>query len=230
MSIALDPLSLTRPAGMPPDDGTTSPDETSTPPPDHDKTAPPPRDREPPPQPPDAETPRPPREKKPAPEEVSVDVGLGAAMSFGASPDVAFGAAVGIAPRYRFVSLEVGGVVSLTPSHATSEGGAVRSDLFAGTLSACGHLNIAFVCAKSVLGDLSARSTGVTNPQSQDLFFAAVGPRAGVSVPMSRAFDLRLSADVLFVATPYTLAVNERAVYSSTLVMAVLGLDGVFHF
>jgi hypothetical protein len=229
MSIALDPLSLTRPPGTPPvDDAAPPTDGDGAKPRDGDKSdTPPPRETVPPPPEPERPTPRP---KKPAPAEVTVDVALGAAMSFGASPDVSFGAQVGIAPRYKFVSLEVGGLVAVTPSHSTSEGGSIQTNLFAGTIGACANLLYAFLCAKSVLGDMSARSTGVTNPQSQDLFFAAVGPRAGVNAPITRAFDLRLAADALFVATPFSLTVNQHSVYSSTLMMVVLGLDGVFHF
>jgi hypothetical protein len=120
--------------------------------------------------------------------------------------------------------------VTLPSSSATSQGGSVQTTLYAGSVAACGHAGIGFFCAKTLLGDMAASSSGVTAPESRDLFFAAVGPRIGAGVPISSFIEVRLAADALFVTTPFSLSVNDRPVYSSSPVMALIALDGVLHF
>lgn len=209
MSIALDPLSLTRPAGTPPPDDTEEPPE---PPPVVKPEEPAP----PPPPPPPAPPPPPPAERAWNP-----SLGIGGGASVGMSPDVAPTLSLLAALRYRFVSAETGFLAQLPVPSGTSQGGKVETRLLVVPVSMCGHAWRASLCALSLLGDAHGESSGITSPRSQSLFFAAVGPRLGLTVLEASGVFVRLNADVLFPVTPFSLSINGQSVWASNAVMGL---------
>jgi hypothetical protein len=216
MSIALDPLSLMRPPAPP-----ASPDQSEPPP-----AAAPPPSPQPSPSPREEQEPKPPlTAASPGP---SLDLGIGATGSLGSAPAAAVGATGFAGVRFRGVSLAIGGRADAPASRATGEGD-VRTSLLAGWLSGCAHGGILFGCGVLTVGSLRA-SADVPAPTSQSSLFFGVGPRAGVLVPVTTAIDVGATGEALFLLSPYTLRIDTRPVYSSSVVSATLTLLAVAHF
>ena len=220
MSIALDPLSLMRPAppasSSPPAPASPTPEPTppSVPPPDAPAPA--------------APAPALPSASTPAP--VTFHVGLGPSIAAGASPAPAVGGAAFAGLRWRAFSVDLGVRADLPASHGTEQGGLVRTSLAAVVLAPCAHLGPAFACIAGALGSVTTSATEVSAPKSSAGIFAAAGPRLGAAIPLSADVDLRAYGDAWLVLTPYELRLNDRAVFSSSTVAGSLTVVAVLHF
>jgi hypothetical protein len=219
MSIALDPLSLTRPP--PPPLAASShetPSPTSSPAPEASAVKSP---EAPPAGPPLL----PPPDTSP-----KFHAGIGPTMSFGTSPAPAVGLSAFGGVRWRSLSLDLGGRMDLPASRGTNVGGAARTSLAAAYLAPCAHMGPAFGCAAVWLGSLSASAVAVSEPKSASGLFFAGGPRVGATVGDAGAFELRMFGDALFVFTPFDLRLNGRPVFAASTLALTLTLAGVFHF
>lgn len=219
MSIALDPLSLTRPPpSASPDLGPLplSPSEEGLLPPP--SSLPPRSDAPPSVQPPEA-----------AASPATLHVGLGPVVSFGASPAPAVGVSAFVGGRWRAWSLDLGGRGDLPASRPTDQGGAARTSLVAAFVAPCAHVGPGFGCAVGWLGSLSASAVSVTAPRSTSGVFAAAGPRLGAGVRASKALSFRMSGDALFVLTPFDLKLNGQPVFSAASVAFTLTVAALLH-
>ncbi len=206
MSIALDPLSLTRPLGTPP------PDEPK------ELVLVDPIEQPPPPAP----QPQPPPPRQPTPRaRWEPSLGLGGGASVGMSPEVAPQLSVFAALRYRFASAEAGFLAQLPSPSSTSQGGKVSTRLLVAPVGVCAHASLASLCAMSLLGEAHGESVGITSPRSQSLFFAALGPRAGIFLPFGSGVFVRATADLYFPVTPFSLSINGQTVWASNAVMGL---------
>jgi hypothetical protein len=73
-----------------------------------------------------------------------------------------------------------------------------------------------------LLGQAEGEASGITSPRSEALFFAALGPRVGLTVPLPAGLFARATADALFPLTPFSLGINGQTVWSSSAVMGLL--------
>lgn len=205
MSIALDPLSLTRPPGTPPPDEPKEP--VLVPPIEQPETPPAPLPAPPPPPAPRARW--------------EPSLGLGGGASVGMSPEVAPQLSLFAALRYRFASAEAGFLAQLPSPAPTSQGGKVSTRLLVAPVGVCAHAWLASVCGMTLLGEAHGESVGITSPRSQSLFFAALGPRAGLSLPLGSGVFVRATADLYFPVTPFSLSINGKTVWASNAVMGL---------
>jgi hypothetical protein len=139
-------------------------------------------------------------------------VGVDAVGTTGISPNVAAGGAVAVAVRSDPVSVALEGrvddaVAPASPSPASSA--AVTSWLYAGSVVPCLHVATVGVCGVALAGSLQASSSHVVSSRSDAAFYAAVGGRLGMELPLSRTFALRLHADLLVDVRPAEFRVDQ---------------------
>lgn len=219
VSIALDPLSLTRPPPPPP--GPV--DETATPalPPE-----PPPAEPTPPPEPPPAK----PQSTPSTPRKTSFAVGLGAHATIGAGPSPAFGPDLYVGAQVSAFELQLSGRIDAPSSANISTGGSVSTSLAAASLAPCLRFRWFAFCAQGTLGALTTSSQDVTRPRSDSGVWFALGSRASITVPIAAGFGARIFAELSFPLTPYELRLGGTAVYGSSAVMGSFGVGPSFTF
>ncbi len=212
ISIALDPLSLTRPPPDPP-----------APPPD-----PPAPPADPPPAPPPSQPPAPPRDQPPPPPRPTThsgfEAGLALHMSIGAAPAVAFGPDIFGAFRYGAFQAELTGRFDAQASRSTSEGGVVATSLLEVGVAPCFRLSILALCAHGTLGSLVAETREVTRPGSDAVLYLAVGARVAASIPVFKNLTIRPFAELAVPLLPYEFRLNGRSIYALAPVSAAFGV------
>ena len=150
ISIAIDPLSISRPSKVP--------------------AKPPPAPPQCPPPPPPAPVSEPSCPAAPAP--VHFHASLGVLTSFGAAPGVAVGFRVQTGVRYKAASVSLEGRMDL-PASTDTLVGTVASSLRLATLVPCGHLSYFAGCALVSLGGLQGENVALERRDTT--FFAAAG-------------------------------------------------------
>lgn len=214
MSIAIDPLSMTRP---PPSEASVVAEPAEPPP-------------EPTPEPPPAPPPAPPKAEAPAPTPPPVSppprFALGAAghIAVGIAPSVAVGlrpSAEVLAARWS-VGLE--GRFDFAAGEASTEGGRTQTSLAGGAVVPCLKIPLVWACGVVLLAQVHAESLQVTAPRSEGFFFFGAGLRLHGAVELPEDFRLRIGGDVLAHPTPFELALNGRPVHRSSDVSAAFGL------
>ncbi len=204
ISIALDPLSLTRPP----------PDPPPVPPPD-----PPPV---PPPVPPAPPSDPAPRSRPTTPS--AFEAGLALHMAIGAAPAVAFGPDLFGAFRYGAFQAEITGRFDAQASRSTSEGGVVATSLLTVGLAPCFRVSILALCAHGVIGSLVAETREVTRPGSDGVLYLSVGGRIAASIPLFKNLTLRPFAELAVPLLPYEFRLNGRSIYALSPVSATFGV------
>jgi len=223
ISIAIDPLVITRP------EPTEPPAPAPPAPPAEPVAAPPPAAAEASESAPKtAET----REREIA---FRAEAGVGGSIASGAAPSTAFGLLGFFEVRRDIFSLGVDLRADLPASRAVAGGGRVQSSLVLASLAPCLHLSIPrdaplFLCALASAGQLSGSADGLAHPSSASAFFAAFGGRLGVDVPLGDTFFLRAHGDLLVAATRHVLTVDDAPAFTVPPVAAVLGLAAAARF
>lgn len=219
-SVAIDPTVLARPTPAP------APVEEPTPPPAPPPPSPAPAPREEPTRPPPA-----------APDALEAAVRLGALAAFGLAPAGGLGITAGLEVKRSWLSASLGGGVLFPPeSKLEIEDGAtrrptsatLRTTLFVGDLSGCAHLPPAalqpYGCVTVIVGQLRGAASNIARPKEADSVFVATGPRLGVTMPAGKRLHVDAHVDVPFALTRTELRIDDRAVWSSPAVAAVLSL------
>lgn len=213
-SVAIDPTVLTRAPEPPP--ATTAPAPAAPAPVSSPPPAPPPSEPAPPP-------PAPP---PPAPPPIEVALRAGAGASIGVLPPTVVGVSLGASLRRARLSIGLDARFDL-PNESARGSATVETSLVTGALVACGHLRpqgiSPFLCAAAWAGALRGSATGIANPKDDLSAYVAVGPRAGVLLPLSDVVALDARADVPFALTTTELRVDDRAVWRSPVAGAVIG-------
>lgn len=127
---------------------------------------------------------------------VDVGVGVGAVGSYGVGPGAAFGAVLSVGLARESLSVDVEGradlaQVSLLPA------GTVSSQLFAGSLVPCYHYGVLAGCAVANAGAVESVGVSVIQPKATITPYAALGARLGVQVPLGSRWFVRANGEVL---------------------------------
>ncbi len=236
MSIAIDPLSVTRPdrpvgsVSAPP-----SPPSADEPPPidDSSRTEPVAAPAIPaiPATPPTADRPSPsPPARGDADDPPRFALGAGAHAAFGIAPAAAIGFRISaeIATRRYAIALE--GRFDLPASSDTAEGGRIRTSLAGGAIVPCVRLSLARVCGVVLVARVSAEAVEVTTPRSDGFLFLGAGARLVSDLALPQDFSLRIGGDVLAHPVPFDLTVNGRSVHRSSAVSALAGVALAHNF
>jgi hypothetical protein len=206
MSLAIDPLSLSRPP--PP---VTSADDTRAPP-----VPPPPSDN--------LDVQRPIARH----EALHLEAGAGASVWSGAAPAPNFGGSLFVRTRARSWSLALEGRADLPASRVVAEG-AVKTNLAFGSLVPCFHLRYFSGCVVGSFGVLHATSD-VHSPNDAFAFHAAVGPRLGAELPVHGSVALWAHVDALWTLTPEILQIGGVDAYPLPRVSVGVTIGGSVRF
>ncbi|WP_394835255.1 hypothetical protein LVJ94_53030 [Pendulispora rubella] len=204
VSIAIDPLSLTRSA-PPPDADANVVNLASTPPP-----APTPAPAPPPP--PVAEEPREP--VTPPTPRTRPFVGTTFIGAFGVEPAASFGLSAFVGLRAKTFSVAVEGRADLATSTDVAPAGQVSSNVVLGSFVPCFHAGPAFLCPVVSLGMLSGSSSSIVGPRSTSTFFASGGARLGVQLDLSGPLALFSATEVGMPMTRPEFRIDGRTVYT----------------
>jgi hypothetical protein len=156
-------------------------------------------------------------------------LGAGAHVAFGIAPAAAVGFRISteIATRRYGVALE--GRFDLPASSDTAEGGRIRTSLAGGAIVPCVRIPLASACGVLLLARVAAEAVEVTTPRSDGFLFLGAGVRLVSDVPLPQDFHLRIGGDVLAHPVPFELTVNGRSVHRSSAVSALAGI-ALAHF
>ncbi|MBI5535794.1 MAG: hypothetical protein HY898_23955 [Deltaproteobacteria bacterium] len=212
ISIAIDPLSLTRPA--PAASSSQPPPVTSAPPP---PTAAPPVTVY-------VERPVAAPSAAPRSEPIRLRATAGLLTSLGTAPAPALGAAVYGGVRWAAMSVGIEGRADLPASKEQSTGGSVKSSLLAGLLVPCLHHGAAMGCALFALGALQGTGEQVSEPRKDTTPYAALGVRVAAELPMSPALAARINADLLGTLTRTTLRIDGAEAWTTPVIAGSLGV------
>ncbi|MFO0695326.1 MAG: hypothetical protein U0230_17315 [Polyangiales bacterium] len=202
ISVAIDPLSLTRPENPPPPPPPPPPEPVVEPVP-----APPP----PPPPPPEpvvAPAPAPPPPPAPEPQRARLRPGLELAALVAAgllpAPRPAFAASVALDGR------RVGGTLTFRgdlPASKDGSGGTVHAWEWSARALGCYRAGLFRPCAGFFAGQVLAHGTGVSSPRSDSTFVGGFVVDLGLAFPASHAHRVafHLGADVPFRSVHYDL-------------------------
>lgn len=200
ISLAIDPMALSRkgpPEGLPP---TERPVESFETPPE----AP-------------AEKPAPaapaPHEEEHAP--VVIALGAGVLGAAGSAPAPAIGALVFARARVRDVSATLEARGDLPTSTTVESGAGASAWLLAGSALVCLHGRGVFGCPRVTVGRLSATGIDVTRPGASAALWADVGARVGYELELGGAFALRAALDGGVVLTRYVFRIDGERVFQN---------------
>ena len=111
-----------------------------------------------------------------------------------------------------------------------SRRGFALSMMATGTLAACGREGAAAACAVTKLGRLRAEGVGLDRPAEPAGFVAEVALRLQYSLRWGNSFAVAAHGDGAYLITPWTVELNQRAVWSMPRINFTGGIDAVVRF
>jgi len=216
ISILIDPRSLTGPARAPsgpaPTDDPTHPSVDPDPPRPTAPTAP--------------VAPISPPRPRPGPR---LRLGGGPVFSVGAGPAPVFGAAIFGGVRLPSWSLDLEGRADLPGTVERTRGVELGSSILVASVVPCLHGGRVAGCLLATAGALRGEVIDGGAAQQDVTFYAAVGGRFGLELPLSGAgpegLAIRPHLDVAAPLTPTTLSVGGASAWSSPPITGALGID-----
>jgi hypothetical protein len=145
-------------------------------------------------------------------------------VSFGTLPLTSAGPALDVTLRYRSFSFGLEGRVALPVTATLGGGHEITSWLAAATLSPCSQPRHVFACALVSIGAVMSESPGIALTSPTPSLLVSAGPRAGVEVPLSERFALRLHGDLALRLTPITIEAGDDVMWAAP---AFAGLVGI---
>jgi hypothetical protein len=217
MSIAIDPMSITR-NGPPPDAPPPERPVQDTPRPPDDAPANPP----PEPDKPVAEKPK---------QAATYSLSLTPYVSLGSAPSLAVGGALGGDVRFWRLQAGVEARGELPASaEADAQLGRVKSSLIGGTIFGGLREGPAFLGLVGSLGRLSATSTDTASSNDRSALFLQAGLRVGASFRLTDRFELRARGDMFLNLIRNTLTISGQNAYQYPAVAGDLGIGFAVRF
>jgi hypothetical protein len=142
---------------------------------------------------------------------------------FRSAPSPSLGLGIGASLAGDFLSLGVEGRADL-PSSSALHAGSVRTSLLTASLVPCLRGPYLGFCALASAGVLRGAGVGLVDSRHVSFFYAAVGARAALGIPMGPRWSLVVHADVSSPLTETTLTVDGETVWSSPTLVFALGL------
>ena len=174
------------------------------------------------------ETPKAPA-KPPAPRTVFPELGVILLGNAGQTPALTLGIGASVGVRFGAVRI-VGDVTALLPSEGSEGAFKARASVVQGSLSACLHLALPYVCAKGGLGVLDGSGAGVDLPRTGTGIVAGAGLEPGIEIVFSEHLVFRGFADARFALTRPSVTVNGVPAFRTGPASLGLGLQAVVRF
>jgi hypothetical protein len=164
---------------------------------------------------------------------VMASIGIAAALDSGPAPAFAFTLQLAIARQRWSLGVEMRG--DLPASADAAFGGRVETALIIAMLVPCLRHKIASVCALAAFGAERGDGGGYNEPRSVVGFYAALGGRLAVDVPLPPPLAIRVHADLLAPLTRTELYAGSigdlgHRLYRTPPVSSALGLALLAHF
>ena len=168
---------------------------------------------------------------RPRQTEVSLHVHAGVFGALALVPDATLGARVGGGLRHGPFSLWLAGEATLPRAEGATQDSEVRINLLASELALCGEVLRPFsLCSLTLLGTMRGEGVGVSAPKRESSFYASVGARGLLVVPLSPVFALLGNAELSAVLTRPTFQLEGMDVWKPAALTfgAGLGISGRF--
>ena len=150
--------------------------------------------------------------------------GIGPAVGWGMGPHAVGLGRLFLSLNSGWIGAELGAEATL-PSTTHVDGGAgFRHELILATLAACGSRGSVAVCAVGKLGSLRVRGTGVDNPASPSGLVGQIGTRLAYSLGLGHHLTLQGHLEGLCLPTPWTIDLNQVAVWTMPRFGAAAGM------
>jgi hypothetical protein len=217
ISIAIDPLSVTRPSPSPSSVHLEHP-------PALEEATPPARGAEPAPailEPAAVQAKRAP---------IDVRMGIHGGVSLGLSPGPSANTSAFVGVGIRSLSFNVEGVHDFGASTTGPSGGTVTSSLDAGAFVPCLELGMFAGCGRVALGAFSGEGADVKRARTQTDFFAAAGLRIVAEVRVVKWLGLRAHIDGAYTLTPITMQIARADAFRTPALSGGLGIGATVHF
>jgi hypothetical protein len=210
ISIAIDPMSVTR--NGPPPDAPPREKEVEMPPPSAitPETA----------APETGERSNPTPERAPLPE---LSAAIGPLASLGAAPSLAAGATIGVDARLGHFVAGLEGRGDLPASTEAGGLGRVKSSLLAGSLFAGAREGPVFVCAVGSVGRYAVSSSDVAATNDRSALLLDVGLRVGAALRLTDRVEARIRAEMLANLQRHTLTISGQTAYEYPIASGDLG-------
>lgn len=150
----------------------------------------------------------------------------GAGASLGVMPTAAASLMLGASLARERLSAGIEGRFDL-PAESDREGVTLETSLVTGDVHACGRLRpralSPYLCVALWAGAFRGSARGIAAPKDDVSPYLAVGPRAGLALPVVDDVAIDVRADVPFALTAVELRVDDRALWKSPVAAAVVG-------
>jgi len=163
--------------------------------------------------------------------EVSLHVHAGVFGALALVPDATLGFRVGGELRRGPFSLWLAGQATLPRAEPATQVSEVRIKLLAGELALCGELVRPFsLCSLTLLGTMHGEGVGVSAPKRESSFYASLGARGLLVLPLGPVFALLGNADLSGVLTRPTFQLEGMDVWKPAALAfgAGIGISGRF--
>jgi hypothetical protein len=158
--------------------------------------------------------------------EVWFTAGLGAHAAFGAAPAPAFGLNAYGGIRYGArLAFDLGARLDLPASRGTAEGGAVTTSLYALALASCLRFSPLALCPVVTVGQLRAETSDISQPRASKLLYLAVAGRATVAIAIVKNVFVQLAGEFGAPLQPYEFQLNGKTVFTLPPAYGMLGVS-----
>jgi hypothetical protein len=154
----------------------------------------------------------------------------GAHLAFGLEPGTAPGASISAGARLGRWSLSLGGRYDAAAHRDVSPRGTIEADLLGATLTPCVHHGLFLACAVGLVGSMQAKSSGITESDSDSELFAALGARLGIERSIADGLAWQASADLLAALRPLSVRLSGRSVWDMPRASAALATGLAMEF
>lgn len=149
---------------------------------------------------------------------------VGGGLSIGALPAITGGPMFGAAARWPAGSMGLEGRFDIPVGREDGAGGRVDAWILAGTAAPCGRWRIVDLCGLLTLGAFRAAGSGVDVTTGGTGFYAALGGRLAVVLPITSGISFRAHADLEGPLQGARLRLRGEEVWQSPPLATTLGL------
>jgi hypothetical protein len=135
-----------------------------------------------------------------------------------------------VSGRSGWVSAEIGADAALPATQDGVSGTGITLGRVAAEAAVCGHLRAFATCLTTTVGRMEARGFGVDAPASHAGIFAQLGARVVGTRDFGRRYFAAVRVDAAVMMSPWTVTLNDAAVWTTPRVGALFGMDFGAHF
>jgi hypothetical protein len=159
------------------------------------------------------------------PRSLRLSVGVGPSVALGMSPKPTGVGRLFVSGRLSWFSLELAADAALPATQSGVDGMGFSLDRLAAGAAACGHAMALAACLTTTLGRLQANGFGVDAPRSPVGRFSQVGARLAATADFWGHFFAAIRVEGAVIMSPWTVTLNQVALWTTPRVGALLGVD-----